>query len=70
MVQKKGTRLPSDSGGFVGSYRVRSQNEISFIQALVVKDMETALIKAMVLELVEENERLRDVISKQAEEYV
>ena len=69
MVQEKRVRLPSNSSGFVGSYGMRSKDEISFIQALVVMDIETALMKAMVLELKEENERLRNVISKQAEEY-
>lgn len=70
MVQRERARLEAACTEFARSFTRRSENEIRVVAAIVVKDdCETALLKTLVQELIEENERLRCVIQEQAEAY-
>ena len=70
MVRREGIGREETRSGFVESYWRRSSVDVEITHAFVVNEsIKMALLRTMVFELLEENERLRDVISKQAEEY-
>ena len=70
MVRSEENKREGAGSGFVDSYWRRSQDDVEITLAFMVNDsVQMALLRTMVLELMEENERLRETIVSQAEDF-